>query len=67
VDKVVAELGGLDVVVANVGIVASTSILNMNADDWDHVMRINARGMMLQYKFVATQLVKQGHGGRIIG
>jgi len=67
VDKVVAEFGGLDVMVANVGIAASASILDMNVDDWDRVMRINARGMMLQYKFAAMQLVKQGRGGRIIG
>jgi len=67
VDKVVSELGGLDVMVANVGIVSSASILDMNVDDWDRVMKINARGMMLQYKFAALQLVKQGRGGRIIG
>lgn len=53
--------------VANVGIAANASILDMEVDDWDRVMKINARGMMLQYKFAALQLVKQGRGGRIIG
>jgi NAD(P)-dependent dehydrogenase (short-subunit alcohol dehydrogenase family) len=67
VDKVVADLGGLDVMVANVGVAAHTPFLEMSVDEWDRIMRVNARGMMLQYKYAAQQLVKQGRGGRIIG
>jgi NAD(P)-dependent dehydrogenase (short-subunit alcohol dehydrogenase family) len=67
VDKVVADLGGLDVMVANVGVAAHTPFLEMSVEEWDRIMRVNARGMMLQYKYAAQQLVKQGRGGRIIG
>lgn len=30
-------------------------------------MAVNVRGIMLCYKYAATQMVKQGRGGRIIG
>lgn len=30
-------------------------------------MAINVRGVMLSYKYAATQMIKQGRGGRIIG
>ena len=30
-------------------------------------MAINARGPFLCYKYAAEQMIKQGHGGRIIG
>jgi len=53
--------------VANVGVAAHTPLLEMSVDEWDRIMRVNARGMMLQYKYAAQQLVKQGRGGRIIG
>lgn len=53
--------------VANAGIVGHSSLLNMSVEMWDRVMNVNARGVMLQYKYAAEQLVKQGRGGRIIG
>ena len=36
-------------------------------DDWDRIMRVNVRGVMLCYKHAAIQMIKQGRGGRIIG
>lgn len=36
-------------------------------DAWERVMAINARGPFLCYKYAAEQMIKQGHGGRIIG
>lgn len=35
--------------------------------EWDRVMNINLRGVMLCYKYAAKQMVEQGRGGRIIG
>ncbi|KAH7929163.1 NAD(P)-binding protein [Leucogyrophana mollusca] len=68
VDQVVQELGGLDVMVANVGIPGSDgSVLSTSAEDWDTVFAINTRGMFLCYKYAAVQMVAQGRGGRIIG
>lgn len=53
--------------VANAGIEHYSLLLDMSVEKWDNVMKVNARGPMLQYKYAAEQLVKQGRGGRIIG
>jgi len=67
VRKVVQDLGSLDVMVANAGIISSESILNTTVEDFDLVMAINVRGTMLCYKHAAKQMIAQGRGGRIIG
>ncbi|TCD65277.1 hypothetical protein EIP91_002839 [Steccherinum ochraceum] len=67
VEKTASELGGLDVMVANAGIAAQSSFLEMSAEVYDSVMNVNARGTMLCYKHAARQMVKQNRGGRIIG
>lgn len=36
-------------------------------EDWDRLMALNMRGVMLSYKYAAIQMIKQGRGGRIIG
>lgn len=36
-------------------------------EEWDRMMLINVRGVMLCYKYAAMQMIKQGRGGRIIG
>jgi NAD(P)-dependent dehydrogenase (short-subunit alcohol dehydrogenase family) len=36
-------------------------------EGWDRMMRINATSAFLCYKYAAIQMIKQGHGGRIIG
>ncbi|OCH91281.1 NAD-P-binding protein [Obba rivulosa] len=67
VEKVAKELGGLDVMVANAGVGSIKPLVETTAEEFDRVMAINARGVMLQYKYAALQMVQQGRGGRIIG
>lgn len=48
--------------------VISTNVLWLaTVEDWDRIMTINARGVMLSYKYAAKQMIKQGRGGRLIG
>ncbi|KAI0083900.1 NAD-binding protein [Irpex rosettiformis] len=65
--RTVEELGSLDVMVANAGIRHAKPIIEMTPEEWNRVLAINATGIMLSYKHAGIQMIKQGHGGRIIG
>ncbi|KAL4251967.1 short-chain dehydrogenases/reductases (SDR) family protein [Abortiporus biennis] len=67
VDKVVIELGSLDIMVANAGIAQLKGILEMPFDEWKNIQSVNVDGTMLCYKYAGLQMVKQERGGRIIG
>ncbi|EMD34714.1 hypothetical protein CERSUDRAFT_116904 [Gelatoporia subvermispora B] len=67
VKTAVEVLGGLDVMVANAGIVAMKPLLDTSAEEYDRIMAVNARGVMLCFKAAAAQMIKQGRGGRIVG
>lgn len=67
VESVVADLGKLDVMVANAGIANVTSLLEVDVDTWDRIMSVNLRGAFLCYTAAARQMIKQGGGGKIIG
>lgn len=53
--------------VANAGIFSYKSILELSVEEYDNVMAVNARSVMLAIKHAGRQMVKQGQGGRIIG
>ncbi|KAF9077288.1 hypothetical protein BDP27DRAFT_1413714 [Rhodocollybia butyracea] len=61
-------LGGLDVMVANAGITSPMrSITEFDIDDWDRILRVNARGVFLCYKHASKEMISRKQGGRIIG
>ncbi|OJT12239.1 L-2,3-butanediol dehydrogenase [Trametes pubescens] len=67
VEKTVQQFGGVDVMVANAGIFSYKPILELSVEEFDNVMGVNARSLMLAIKHAGRQMVKQGRGGRIIG
>ncbi|KAI0261211.1 NAD-binding protein [Gloeopeniophorella convolvens] len=67
VQRAVDALGGLDVMVANAGMVIVESFFDTSAAAFDKQFAVNVRGVMLCYKYAAKQMVAQGRGGRIIG
>jgi meso-butanediol dehydrogenase/(S,S)-butanediol dehydrogenase/diacetyl reductase len=66
VARTVAELGGLDVAVANAGIIYVASLLEMKEDEFDRLFAVNVKGVWLTCAAAGRQMVKQGRGGRIV-
>lgn len=62
-ETTVAELGGIDGLVMNVGIGAGLGIAGTSVEDWDRVMAVNARSHFLGCK-VGLQSI--GNGGAIV-
>jgi NAD(P)-dependent dehydrogenase (short-subunit alcohol dehydrogenase family) len=57
------ELGGLDAIYANAGVIgAYKPFLEMSADDWDKALSINLVGTFLCVKHAAAHFVQQRHG-----
>jgi len=67
VERTVEVLGGLDIMVADAGVPQFKSLIDVTVEDWDNVLFVNAKGVMLCYKYATIQMTKQGRGGRIIG
>lgn len=65
VDKAVAAYGRIDVAIANAGIIPEKDLLSATAEDFDHVMAIDGRGMFLTCKYAAAAMLKTG-GGAIV-
>lgn len=69
VERAYAELGRLDIVVNNAGIVRDRAIWNMSADDFDLVMRVHVRGSWLTTRAVARKWrdESKASGGKVYG
>ncbi len=67
IDYTVAEFGGLDIMFNNAGITdhAFASLLDLEFDQFDQIMRVNVLGVMLGTQLAARHMVKNG-GGSII-
>jgi acetoin reductase-like protein len=71
VDGVVNELGGLDVMVANAGILSAAPLVETTLADWEKIFAVNVTGVFLSYKYTAQKMIalNETHkrGRRIIG
>jgi 2-deoxy-D-gluconate 3-dehydrogenase len=65
VDEVIAELGGLDVLVNNAGIIRRIPAVDYPASDWDDVLAINLDAVFHLSQAAGRHMLAQG-GGRII-
>lgn len=66
VERTAAELGGLDVAVANAGINIPKPFLDLDNGDLQKIFNVNVYGLFHTIQASARQMIKQGHGGRII-
>lgn len=61
----VEAYGAIDILVANAGIIPELDLLTATAEDFDHVMAIDGRGMFLTCKYAAEAMLAAG-GGSIV-
>jgi len=66
VDATVKELGGIDILLNNAGIIRRAPLLEFTEKDWDEVIQIDESAVFFLSQAVARQMVKQGRGGKII-
>jgi len=66
VAQTVGAFGRLDIMVNNAGIEQEHPFLEMPLEVWDKVIAVDLTGPWLGSQLAARQMVKQGHGGRII-
>jgi len=64
-NKIMEDVGRIDVLVNNAGITRDTLLVRMKTADWDAVLDTNLKGTFLCTKTVAKIMMKQ-HYGRII-
>lgn len=65
-DRVTAELGGIDIAVCNAGIISVTPMLDMPPEEFQRIQDTNVTGVFLTARAAARAMVAQGRGGVII-
>ncbi len=65
VEQTVATFGGLDILFNNAGIVHRSNVLSITETEWDRVMDVNVKSILLMSKHAIPHMEKRG-GGSII-
>jgi 2-deoxy-D-gluconate 3-dehydrogenase len=66
VQTTVKELGRLDILFNNAGIIRRAPLTKFTEKDWDDVININQRTLFFLSQAAAKQMIKQGEGGKIV-
>jgi 2-deoxy-D-gluconate 3-dehydrogenase len=66
VHTTVKELGRLDILFNNAGIIRRAPLTKFSEKDWDDVININQKTLFFLSQAAAKQMIKQGEGGKII-
>ncbi|KAF8327109.1 NAD(P)-binding protein [Amanita rubescens] len=66
VETTVQKLGGLDIMVANAGILGVGAFLQTTVDTFEKTFAVNVRGTYLCFRYAAEKMIAQGRGGRLL-
>lgn len=67
IDETVRIMGKIDIMVCNAGIGGTTTYaVNVTEENWDNITNTDAKAVFFTGQAAAKQMIKQGHGGRII-
>lgn len=66
VGRAVGELGRIDVLVNNAGVILHKSIVDCERKDWDRQIAVQLTGPFLTMKHVGAHMIGRGEGGRIV-
>jgi len=66
VDRVIADYGGIDILINNAGILADARLVKMTEETWDRVIDINLKGIFLCGQAAAKAMIEQEKGGVIL-
>ncbi len=65
VEAAIGRYGKLDILMNNVAVIKTGTVVDVDEDDWDTAMEVNLKGMMLTSKHAIPRMVETG-GGSII-
>jgi len=65
VQAVTGALGGIDVLVNNAGVTRRAYIMDLTEQDWDRIMRVNAKGVFFCLQRVAREMIPRRRGSII--
>jgi NAD(P)-dependent dehydrogenase (short-subunit alcohol dehydrogenase family) len=60
------EVGAVDVLVNNAGVGLGAGFLDTTLEDWDWILGINLRGVVLGCHFFVPHMVERGQGGHVV-
>jgi 2-deoxy-D-gluconate 3-dehydrogenase len=66
VKQTVKQLGGIDILLNNAGIIRRAPLTEFSEKDWDDVMNINVRALFFISQAVSRVMIEQARGGKII-
>jgi NAD(P)-dependent dehydrogenase (short-subunit alcohol dehydrogenase family) len=66
VETVVAQAGGIDILVNNAAIFDMAPLLEITEASYDKQFAVNVKGLLFTLQAVAAQMVRQGRGGKIV-
>jgi NAD(P)-dependent dehydrogenase (short-subunit alcohol dehydrogenase family) len=65
VQLTVANLGGIDILFNNAGIIRRASVVDTSEEEWDRVMAVNVKSIFLLGKYAIPHMINAG-GGAVV-